>query len=204
MLTIVTYDFISRYELGRDPGYDFLYSNVGMGLLGHLIELQKGQTYEELLKENITVPLGMHDTAITLNEELQDRFATGHRGAVTVSEWNIVTLAGAGGIRSTTADMVKYIKANLGLMETDLREAMDLSYKPLVTSVERKQPLAMAWIYADGNQDILWHNGGTGGFRTFAGFNKKTGLGVVLLTNSNYGADDIGFHLLNPKSPLDH
>ncbi|MDP4680468.1 MAG: DUF3471 domain-containing protein [Cyclobacteriaceae bacterium] len=50
--------------------------------------------------------------------------------------------------------------------------------------------------------EIIWHNGGTGGYRTFAGFVKGGKKGVVVLSNSNAGVDDIGIHLLNPKFPL--
>ncbi|HEX8830069.1 MAG TPA: DUF3471 domain-containing protein, partial [Longimicrobium sp.] len=51
--------------------------------------------------------------------------------------------------------------------------------------------------------DVVWHNGGTGGYRSFAGFRPATGAAVVVLTNSGGpGADDLGFHLLNPALPL--
>jgi len=55
-----------------------------------------------------------------------------------------------------------------------------------------------------GNADtIVWHNGGTAGYRTFAGVDPARKLGVVVLTNSGgTGSDDIGFHLLNPALPL--
>jgi D-alanyl-D-alanine-carboxypeptidase/D-alanyl-D-alanine-endopeptidase len=63
--------------------------------------------------------------------------------------------------------------------------------------------VGLGWHIAKGkNGDVIWHNGGTGGYRTFAGFVKETSTGVVVLTNSTAGADDIGFHLLNPDAPL--
>ena len=49
---------------------------------------------------------------------------------------------------------------------------------------------------------IVWHNGGTGGYRTFSGYDAQRRIGVVVLTNSNISADDIGFHLLAPAIPL--
>jgi hypothetical protein len=49
---------------------------------------------------------------------------------------------------------------------------------------------------------IVWHNGGTGGYRTLAAFDPASRQGVVVLTNSQQGADDIGFHLLEPSLPL--
>ena len=55
----------------------------------------------------------------------------------------------------------------------------------------------------DGHE-IVWHNGGTGGFRTFVGFDPKSRVGVVALSNTSTttGVDDIGRHLLDSTSPL--
>jgi tetratricopeptide (TPR) repeat protein len=63
--------------------------------------------------------------------------------------------------------------------------------------------VGLGWHIVKGkNGDVIWHNGGTGGYRAFAGFVRETGVGVVLLTNSTASVDDIGFHLLNPESDL--
>ncbi len=63
--------------------------------------------------------------------------------------------------------------------------------------------VGLGWHIKKGsNGDVIWHNGGTGGYRAFAGFVKESGKGVVVLTNSTTGADDIGFHLLDPDSKL--
>ena len=81
-------------------------------------------------------------------------------------------------------------------------EAMELSHK-VRHDKAGELSVAMAWHVKKGdNGDVIWHNGGTGGYRTFAGFVKETGKGVVLLTNSSTGADDIGFYLLGPGSKL--
>src|SRR6266545_776666 len=49
---------------------------------------------------------------------------------------------------------------------------------------------------------LVWHNGGTGGCRTFTGFDAIRRIGVVVLSNVNSGVDDIGFHLLDETFPL--
>jgi hypothetical protein len=67
--------------------------------------------------------------------------------------------------------------------------------------------VALAWhIASPPNRDeIVWHNGGTGGYRSYMGFDPKTGVGVVVLTNAATarGGDDIGAHILNgaPLAP---
>jgi hypothetical protein len=63
--------------------------------------------------------------------------------------------------------------------------------------------VGLGWHIRDnGKTKIVWHNGGTGGFRTFAGFVKDRKMGVVVLSNMNISADDIGFHILDNSSDL--
>jgi len=65
--------------------------------------------------------------------------------------------------------------------------------------------IAYAWHVQtkDGNS-IIWHNGGTGGYRTSMGYDPKRRAGVVVLSNISTpeGPDDIGRHLLNASYPL--
>jgi hypothetical protein len=49
---------------------------------------------------------------------------------------------------------------------------------------------------------IVFHNGGTGGYRTFTGYSEKTGDGVVVLANTTSSVDEIGFRLLEPGFPI--
>jgi len=51
-------------------------------------------------------------------------------------------------------------------------------------------------------QRLLWHNGGTGGFRSFLAFNEQAQQSVVVLSNAENPVDDIGFHILDSAYPL--
>ena len=64
--------------------------------------------------------------------------------------------------------------------------------------------IGLNWmIMHAGSDTIIWHNGGTGGYRTFIGFEPSLRTGVVVMTNTGgAGADDIGFHILDPALPL--
>ncbi len=63
--------------------------------------------------------------------------------------------------------------------------------------------IGLNWhIRASDDDRVVWHNGGTGGYRTFAGFDPARRVGAVVLTNSGHGADDIGFHVLNSAFAL--
>jgi len=97
--------------------------------------------------------------------------------------------------------MAKFISANLGYTQGPLTPAMELSHQARHDKAGMR--IGLGWHIQKGEKgDVYWHNGGTGGYRSFTGFVKETGKGVVVLTNSNAGADDIGFHLLDPGSEL--
>ncbi len=196
------YEFISGYSLTRDIGEKYEYSNLGMGLLGHILSLKAGQSYEQMLTERICDVLGMESTVIAFTEELKGRLARGHNTAGEVSNWDIPTLAGAGAIRSTARDMLTFLAANMGLERTPLSEAMEMSHEERVDA-GRDMRVGLAWHIRDnGETRIVWHNGGTGGYRTFCGFIQDQEIGVVVLSNMNVGADDIGFHLLDSSYEL--
>ena len=199
------YDFLSGYQLPRDPGAKFEYSNLGVGLLGHTLALREGKSYEEMERERVWQPLGMTNTAIVLTPWMKQHLALGHdeRGGV-VANWDLPTLAGAGAIRSTTVDMLKFIDANLHPERGPVQKAMDFAHQARGFAGAPTVTIGLNWIIQHvGADSIIWHNGGTGGYRTFAGFAPTRGAGVVVMTNSTgVGADDIGMHLLNPAVPL--
>ena len=109
------YEFLGSHELARDVGEGHEYSNLGMGLLGHVLERISGKTYEQLVGERIAGPLGMASTGITLTPELKERMVRPHAMTIEVEPWDIPTLAGAGALRSTAKDMVAFLAANMGL-----------------------------------------------------------------------------------------
>ncbi len=196
------YEFLNNYKLTRDIGSQYEYSNLGMGLLGHILELHTGETYEELIKQRITVPLEMHNTGVTLTTTMIKHLAIGHDDEVKETKnWDITTLAGAGAIRSTTSDMVKFLKANMKNDGSDLYEAMKLSHEVAFSDSISNFKIGLGWHYSS-DDTIVWHNGGTGGYKAFAGFLKGTQKGVVVLTNSSYSVDGIGLNQLGQNLNL--
>jgi CubicO group peptidase (beta-lactamase class C family) len=199
------YDFLSGYTLTRDIGSQYEYSNLGVGLLGHVLTLRASKSYEDLVRSRISDPLGMKDTRVTLTPEMKARLATGHNETGNpVANWDIPTLAGAGALRSTANDILTFLAANLGYTKTPLAQAMtdEISIRrPAGPDME----IAYAWhIQTKDGNSIIWHNGGTGGHRTYMGFDPKSRVGVVVLSNISTpaGQDDIGRHLLNASYPL--
>jgi len=199
------YRFLSSYPLPRDPGSEFEYSNLGAGLLGHTLAYRAGTDYESLVGTRIAQPLRMPDTGITLSSSMKRRMATGHTATLApVANSDLpVPLAGAGALRSSANDMLTFLEAFLEYQETPLAPAMK-------TMLEVRRPagqgkIGLGWlIYPTDGWEIVWHNGATGGFRSFAGYHRQERIGVVVLSNATTpsGVDDIGLHLLNPKLPL--
>jgi len=197
------YAFLSSHELRRDIGSQYEYSNLAVGLLGHVLARVAGMSYEDLVRSRILTPLGMTMSGITLTPEMQDWMVAGHNqeGAV-VPLWDLPTLAAAGALRSNMLDMFRFLAANIGPPAGDAEQAMRASHIPHTEAGPQMQ-VGLNWhIQSVGEKRIVWHNGGTGGFRTFIGFDPDERVGVVVLTNSAHGADDIGFHLINTAIPL--
>jgi CubicO group peptidase (beta-lactamase class C family) len=199
------YEFLSGASLVYPIGSDWEYSNLGMGLLGHVLSLRAGTTYERVVRERILDPLGMHDTGIDLAPPVAAPHAQGHgvKGEP-VPGWDIPTLAGAGALRSTGLDMILFAAANLVKEEGDVFEALHGTHRVRTPEVAQGLSMALGWLVNHRLPDrpILWHNGGTGGFHSFLGLDKEGHRAVVVLTNGTASIDDIGFHLLDSRSPL--
>src|SRR5262245_57007498 len=200
------YQFLSSYQLNRDIGSQYEYSNLGGGLLGHVLALRAGTDYESLVTARICAPLEMKSTRITLKPEMKARLAVGHNAAMEpVENWDIPTLAGAGALRSTANDLLNFLAANLGYSKSPLAPAMAAMLKTRRPTGRPDLEIALGWHILTGNgKEIVWHNGGTGGYRSFMGYDAAARIGVVALSNAQtaVGVDDIGRHLLDVSLPL--
>jgi D-alanyl-D-alanine-carboxypeptidase/D-alanyl-D-alanine-endopeptidase len=197
------YAFLSGYELPRDIGARYEYSNLGVGLLGHVLALRAGKSYEALLTERILKPLGMNDTRITLDPSGKARLAPGHTatGAPTAN-WDLLTLAGAGALRSTVNDLLKFLAANLDTASKPLGPVLATT-RFARRDIDAQMKIGLNWhILTAFQRPLVWHNGGTGGYRSFIGIDPANQRGVVVLSNQSVAPDDIGLHLLDPRAPL--
>ena len=192
------YEFLSSHELQRDIGAEVEYSNLGTGLLGHALTLSQETDYETLVSRRLLEPLGMSDTSITLSPSQQERLAVGHSVQLRpVANWDLPTLAGAGSLRSTVNDMLTFVEANLGLRESPLLDEMSVAHAARRDFPAPGMRIGLGWVIRSGHgRDLHWHNGGTGGYRSFLGFDLESQTGVVVLSNSGDSVDDLGFHLL--------
>jgi serine-type D-Ala-D-Ala carboxypeptidase/endopeptidase len=192
--------FLAEYQLPRDPGAEYEYSNLGFGLLGTALAQSEHADWGALADEKILRPLGMTMSGTAFSGAMRAHLAPGHDNmGHAAKNWDIDALAGAGAMRSTANDMLRYLKANMGIDPSPLTAAMKLAQAPR-SDVFKTSRIGLAWMTTRGG--ITWHNGETGGYRSFLGFTADGRHGVVILSNTAVDLDDLGFATLNPRAPL--
>lgn len=192
--------FLADYQLPRDPGASYEYSNLAFGLLGYALAQSNHMTYGKLVAHRIFDPLGMSMSSTSFTDAMRAHLALGHdENGKPTSNWDLDALAGAGAIRSTANDMLRYLKANVGRKHTPLEAAMKFAQQPRA-DMSPTTRIGLAWMTTD--KGIVWHNGGTGGYRSFIGFTADGRRGVVILTNTFASVDELGFAVLDPSAPL--
>jgi serine-type D-Ala-D-Ala carboxypeptidase/endopeptidase len=199
------YDYLSNHKLGFKPGKHYEYANLGFGLLGHILELRAGKSYEELVVSRICAPLGMDDTRITLTSSMKQRLAQGHNaGLAPVSNWDFLAFAGAGAFRSTANDLLKFLQMCLGPADTPVAAAQKMALSERRPRMDQRD-VALGWFVSlRFGDELIWKSGGTGGYATFIGYSTKTRRNCVLLSNAaDYDPHiALGTHLVNAAYSL--
>ena len=186
------FQFYKNFKPIRKPGVKYEYSNLAVGTLGVILERVNNSSYEQLFLKTICAPLGMHDTRQFLRKTDSSRFAKGYNedGHYT-SPWDFKALAGAGAIRSTVADLMKYAIANLSQAPSILYKDLQLTH--IITFKSNEATIGLGWHYIKpGNDLVLFHNGGTGGYRSYLAINLQKKYAVIILSNSSISVDKVG------------
>lgn len=179
------FDSLATIKLKSEPGKKWEYSNYGYGLLGKILELRTGKSYEDLIQEYVCRPLGLLNTTTQPSSLQKERLTPGHspKGQI-VPNWDFDALPGCGAIRSNVEDLLKFIEANLGKCDPRISLALNKTQECLFK--KDNGWMGLGWrIYEIGGRTFHFHNGGTGGYVSFLVFDKARQFGVVLL--SNYG-----------------
>ncbi len=194
------YEFLNSHGLAKPPNPPFLYSNLGLGLLGQALANRAGMSYPELLKQKIAEPLQLKDLVISLSQEQQARFIQGHDGEHHPAHpWDLDAFAGAGAIRSTASDMLTYLEAQLHPDKFPALTAAIQQSHELRADAMGGMRIGLGWLYVE-KDGFYWHNGGTGGFSSYAFFDPKNDCAAVILFNTTISpggsfADLLGAHV---------
>lgn len=192
------YKYLSKYT-ARSLGKKVAYSNVGAGLLGLIIERVSGSTLQNLFDKEVCVPLNMSHTVIGLRNAADSmNMAKGYNNGKQVLNWDFDVFAGAGALKSNLDDLLLYLKENIAPAGSDsLVGAIKKSQEKLF-KFDRKNDIAAFWLIRKykKRKEVFWHDGGTGGFRSFVAYAPVSKIGVVVLSNSTNSVTDMGFRIL--------
>jgi len=198
------YEFLSNSTFEDEPGTVAKYSNIGMGMVGQAISLKMGVPLIQLIEDRILNVLGMNSTGFAMNktgilipQDIKSRFAAGH---MVGNESKLVFLPqevqAAGAMYSTANDLLKYVSANLGLIDTKINSAMEETHSIRYPFYELQVPFpdpsgnestpyayeGLSWFSTTNlGTQVVWHNGGIDGYSSFVGFNPSKQIGLVIL-----------------------
>lgn len=192
-------DGLRRTRLRSVPGSRFRYSNLGAGLLGFVLARHLGTDYDTLIQSEICRHLGMTDTRVVLGPSGVARLAGGHsRSGRPRPPWHLAALAGAGGLHSTVPDLLAFARAHLGPAPEELAGAIALNRRT-TQRINARAAIHPGWLAADlprSQHRVLFHSGGTGGYRSLLAIAPDHGAAVVILSANNRSVDRQGLTLL--------
>jgi CubicO group peptidase (beta-lactamase class C family) len=203
------YHFLAGYKLSRDIGATWDYSNIGYWLLGEALAHQAGMDFETLLTTRIIVPLKLTSTAITPSPKMKANLAVGHDAALRPAPYFpslpvYSLMPAAGGLVSTTNDLLTFLSAVMGYERSPFARAMAAMLSARRPKPHLGEEQALGWIVIrEGDDQLIFHDGGSLGFASSVAWDPQRRLGVVVLSNQSTGVNDIARHLLRPDFPLE-
>jgi CubicO group peptidase (beta-lactamase class C family) len=207
--TAQLYQFLAHYQLPRDSGAEWDYSNIGYWILGQALASRAGTDYETLLRTRVIAPLKLKSTAITLSPKLKAALAVGHNAALQPSP-SMSTVPGYASMSdvlnlvSTTNDLLTFLSVAMGYERSPLAPAMAAMLSTRRPMPQPGEAQALGWVViGEGDDQLILHDGGTLGFACSVAWDPKMRVGVVVLSNQLAGVSDIGRHLLRPDVPLE-
>ena len=187
-LPVTVDELIGRFKdkpLDFKPGEKWNYSNSGYELLGYVIEKVSGQSYEEVLQENIFGPLHLAGSGYDHYERIIKQRATGYsrQGAKPVnSPYLDMTIPyAAGSLYSSVEDLYAWEQSLFGgkLLSAKALEAM-------LTPVKNDYAYGVA-VKPQFNRKMVSHGGGINGFSTYLAYFPDDKVTIVVLRNSDDG-----------------
>lgn len=200
------YAFLSEFHPDQEDVGKYRYSNIGIGLLGHLLEIKTGKSLPLLLNERILRPLGLRDTTYVLDDERTSRMATGYVGSsplfvkrnTPTPNWDVDDiLKGAAGLYSTVNDMLVLAQFRIANARTPIAR-IPVDRRIFDFRRQKIQEISLGWQvdgFPDGEQIHSLH-GMIAGYSAYMGVEYEKGLAVVVLYNNFDWDDEIGHNLL--------
>ena len=193
-------DYLStEIKISKNQKGNYLYSNLGVGLLGYTLCEIEDESYESLLQRHIFLPYKMGNST-TDRSKIERLLVKGLdvEGNQTLN-WDLAALVGAGGVLSSTEDLSKFVIAHFDKKNT----ALSLTRTPTHT-INHISDIGLGWEVINRRSGDIWykHNGRTGGYYAALIMDVTNKNGVILLTNlSGYSShsttiNDLSFELM--------
>ncbi len=177
-----------------EPGERQAYSNSGYLLLGHIIELVSGQTYDAFVRDNLLTPLGMTDSGYDWNATILPQRASGYvrtpSGLANAPYVDMHVPHGAGALYSTTHDLLRWTQ---GLLGGELLSPASL--EKMTTPHMHSYALGLVVRTVNGRK-VIEHGGAIDGFNAQLSYFPDEKLTIVVLSNlAGPAADTLGRQL---------
>lgn len=175
--------YLKSAELEGEGPYACSYSNLGVGLLGHLLGKVYGTSWEKAMVTKICLPLGLNDTAV--EPEKLPRAAP-HAGEKVVKPWHLDAVAGAGALRSTAADLMTFGEAMLHPEKTPLKDAFAIAMQAQADAPGMGGQIGLGvFLGRREGEGFFSHDGGTGGYSSSLQVIPSKEVVLVALINNN-------------------
>ncbi|MBL1408551.1 serine hydrolase domain-containing protein [Sphingobacterium faecale] len=191
------FSYLKNIQRDDLPGDKFEYSNTGFALLGELISIIAKKSYSQCVADIITTPLSLSNTLEKVNPKTQQITKVYNATGTEAPVWQWQVFVGAGGLKSTITDMLRFIKIQFKMPETQLEQALALT-RQFTYYLPPSTDIGLAWHMNMVNDVVqYWHNGGTGGSSTFIAIVPDTKSAIIVLANSALSVDEISRKILN-------
>jgi CubicO group peptidase (beta-lactamase class C family) len=136
----------------------------------------------------------MNTSGISVPDDIKSRFAQGHIAGKEVNmEFVPETIQSAGAMYSTVNDLLKYLSANIGLIQTKISDSIQETHLIRHTfgqsseNKSLKDYIGLGWtVTTDFGKEVIWHTGSIDGYSSIIGFNPSKQIGLVILCGCNY------------------
>ena len=185
------YDYLTNYcTLEFTPGTYWGYSNTGYGLLGHILGLIDGSSYENILTRDIFDVLGMDNSSLFLTDEQLMNMAAGHNASLKIVPNYTANdiFQGCGMVKSSLNDMFKFLESNMGIVESPLTDAMMMTHQNSGINTGSMGYIGLAWfiLELEDGQQIIYSGGDTNGHSAYMAFNMSKLTGAIILLNASF------------------
>lgn len=180
--------FFIDYDLKKEIGKKWGYSNLAVGLLGNTLAELLGLTYEEAIKSQVLEPLNMTDTFIKGTSEQNQRYIKAYnKKGDHIPPFLLPAVNGAGALKSTLHDMLRYLEHQMNPDQSPLKREIELTHQIHSKTQWKYYNMGLGWVIERkkwSDYPIIHHDGGTTGFFTYCGFMKEKQIGTVICSTA--------------------